>query len=124
MPLYATLCSSCAQPGTVFRRVADRDNLPLCSCGGRVDRIITAPYISPDIEPYVSPASGRVISSREQRKDEMERLGFRTYEPGVERDIENNRKRAQEKALEPIHKSVDDLVTSLNVAGKLENINV
>lgn len=124
MPIYATLCRSCEVSGTVFRAIADRDNLDPCSCGGELYRVLTPTYLAVEIEPYISPASGKLISSREQRKEEMTRLGFITHEPGIEKDIANNRKRAQEEALKPIHETVDQIVTSLNTAGKLENINV
>lgn len=124
MPLYATLCRSCESSGSVFRTIADRDNLDPCSCGGELYRVLTPTFLSTEIEPYISPVSGKLISSREQRKDEMTRLGYRTWEPGVDKDVANNRKRAQEEALKPIHDTVDQIVTSLNTAGKLENINV
>jgi hypothetical protein len=124
MPIYATLCRSCQSSGSVFRAIVDRDNLPNCSCGGVLDRVLTAAAVRGDITPYVSPASGQLISSREQRKQEMDRLGYRTWEPGVDKDIAANKKRAQEEALKPIHETVDKIVTSLNTAGKLENINV
>ena len=124
MPIYATLCSSCAESSTVFRHVADRNDLPSCGCGGNLCRVLSPPMLSVDIEPYVSPASGELITSRKQRTEEMTRLGFRTYEPGMKKDIARNRAEAQEKALAPILKGVDEIVTSLNTAGKLENLDV
>jgi hypothetical protein len=53
----------------------------------------------------------------------MTKGGYITWEPGLDKDIARNKIEQQEKALKPIHDTVDQLVTSLNTAGKLENSN-
>jgi hypothetical protein len=77
-----------------------------------------------EFEPYVSPATGKLVSSWTQRKEEMTRAGYVTYEPGMKEDIARNKAAAEAKTMAKIEKSVDELVTSLNTSGKLENFNV
>lgn len=124
MPFYATLCLVCAEENTIFRTIKTRDDGLICPCGGVLVRVLTPPMLAPDIEPYISPASGKLISSRKQRTEEMTRLGYRTVEPGVRADVARNRKAAEDKAFEPIAKTIEETVTALNNLGKLENNNV
>lgn len=120
MPIYATQCKACAIEGTVFRKIDDRDNLPPCPCGGELFRLITKSFVRGGFEPYISPATGQVIDSWTKRREEMSKNGYITWEPGLDRDIAQKRVEQQEKALKPIHDTVDQIVTSLNTAGKLE----
>lgn len=124
MPLYATLCKACARESSLFRKIDERDNLPACDCGGELCRLITPNFVRGDFEPYISPATGQYIDSRTKRHEEMTRHGYRTYEPGMDKDIARNRVEQQQKALKPIHDTVDQVVTHLNNAGKLENFDV
>lgn len=121
MPLYPLKCKSCEARIDVFRTIAERNDLPNCICGGDFERILVAPAVRGEIEPYESPITGEVIDSREKRREEMKRHGYIDYEPGMRKDVERNRVREQEKAMEPINKTVDEIVTAMNVAGKLEN---
>jgi hypothetical protein len=123
MPIYATCCKTCALEGSVFRKIDVRDELPPCPCGGELYRLITKSFVQGSFEPYISPASGQVIDSWSKRREEMSKGGYITWEPGLDKDIARNKIEQQEKALKPIHDTVDQLVTSLNTAGKLENSN-
>lgn len=123
MPLYTTLCSECAKRQHIFRRIADRDSLPDCECGGYLSRIIEAPTVRGDLEPYVSPASGKLINSYSARRDDMKRGGYIDFEPGLYQHAERKRKENLEKAIQPALNAVDDLVTAMNVTGKLETQN-
>lgn len=123
MPLYAIKCSVCDFEGTIFRRVAERDELPTCDCGASVSRIISAPMVQPDIVPYQSPNGGQWVNSRAQRRDDLARSNAIEWEPGIDRDIARNRRSEQEKAFRPIADAVDRIVTEMAVTGKLETTN-
>lgn len=123
MPLYHLQCAGCAAETDVFRRIEERDNLPSCSCGASFQRVIQAPAVVGEIEPFISPASGRWITSRQERKADMKAHGFIDLEPGAREQIARNRRYQQEKAFEPISAAVDETITQLNVCGKLENLN-
>lgn len=52
-------------------------------------------YIQGDIEPYESMVTGRIISSRKEHRDELERTGCRVYEGREQEEKEAARYRAQ-----------------------------
>lgn len=124
MPLYAIKCKDCSAEEQIFRKIAERDSLPPCYvCGGDVERLIQAPAVVPDIPHYVSPATGRLITSRAERREDLKASGSIAWEPGIEKDIARNRVHQQEKAFEPISRAVDEIVAGMNAAGKLETTN-
>ena len=124
MPLYQVKCDVCKAASDIFRRIAERDRLPNCACGGSLSRLVSAAAVRGEIEPFVSPYSGKVIHSRTQRRDDMRRGGYIDLEPGAERQISRRRKELQEAEMKPINDLVDNIVTEMNVTGKLETLNV
>ena len=67
MPIYATKCSCCGKKEDVFLPVARYKELPEC-CGKMVDRVITAPTVLADIQPYRSMITGEMITSRSEHR--------------------------------------------------------
>lgn len=45
----------------------------------------STPYVQADIPDYVSPASGKLVSGRKQRREDMKRTGSRPWE-GIEQE--------------------------------------
>lgn len=126
MPLYSLRCKSCGRPnGDIFRSVEERDlNLPSCEgCSGQTYRQITPTFIRTDIESYVSPTSGKLISSRAQRKEDLLQTNHFEWEPGVDKDISRRRQEKIEESLLPIDHAVDQIVTAMSTSGKLDNLN-
>lgn len=95
--------------------------MPECLCGGILSRQISAPFVSVDIPAYVSPASGRVISSRTQMRDDLARTGHIMNEPGLKNDISRWKTESDEKAFAPVAAAVDATVTSLVNSGSIES---
>ena len=121
MPLYETRCKACSDKDTLWRRIADRDNLPACRfCQGEVERIISAPQVIPEIAPFTSPNSDKLISSRAQWREDLKRSGAIAWEPGLYDDIARNREHEKEKAFKPIADAVDKAVAEAVACGKLE----
>jgi len=87
-------------------------------------RILTPVTVRADIQPYESPVTGKWIESRAQRDEELARTGKIIAEPGWKNDVLRNREAQREKDFAPIAKGVDEVVTSLNNLGQLENLNV
>lgn len=122
MPLYSTLCEDCDAKASIWRRVADRDVLPNCDkCNGVLIRVVSAPYIAPDIQSYISPATGKVINSRVQMRDDLERSGHIMREPGIEKDIQRNKQYRADEAFKPLEAAVDAAVNQAVVSGALES---
>lgn len=106
----------------IYRKIADRDNLPTCFCGATVERVITAPMVS--IFPgYESPVDGRPITSRRERDNDLRQAKAYEWEPGIEKDIARKKQYNLESSNAEIGKAVDDVVRDLNNCGKLENLN-
>lgn len=122
MPIYTVQCKKCEIRDTIWRKVDDRDqNLPIC-CEEEMSRIIVAPLLAPDFpESYVSPASGKLITSRNSQRDDLKRNGMLILEPGLKADVKMNREREKEKAFAPIAATVDEKVRELVQIGKIES---
>lgn len=111
MPLYDVECSGCKRRDTLFRKIAEMDNLPECSCGGTVYRCISAPMLaSVNIEPFISPGTGKVIDSKTAYKEDLKRSGAIPWEPGLKEQVARNRLHEQEKAFAPISHAVDEAI--------------
>lgn len=87
MPLYEFRC---AEHGhfELFRRMAESgEPAPCPQCGAIGSRYFrTPPPVFGDYPPYVSPASGRVISGRREREEDFRRTNTRPYEVGEWKD--------------------------------------
>ena len=81
--IYESACLKCGAYHTYVRKVADYLDTPEC-CGQKTDkRLFTAPMMRADIAPwdaFVSPATGKTISSYAQRREDMKASGCRDYE--------------------------------------------
>lgn len=108
MPSYESVCLKCGKYHTYVRKVADYLETPYC-CGTKTDkRLLSAPMMRPDIAPwdaYESPATGKLISSYQQRREDMKASGCRDYEGREAEDRHVARQKlydeeAQEKQLD------------------------
>jgi hypothetical protein len=75
MPLYATKCPVCQKKEDIFLTLARYNDLPQC-CGVTVERIITAPHVVADIQPYKSMITGEMITSRSQHRSHLKQHGM------------------------------------------------
>lgn len=125
MPTYQIKCKACRKEDIIYRTVDKRDeNLPLCvACKSETVRIISLPMIAPDIQPFKSPNGDYMVNSRTQWKNDLAKSNAIAWEPGLDKDIAKKKAENQEKAFEPIAKAVDQIVTEMNVSGKLETDN-
>lgn len=74
MPLYRVRCSVCETEQDLYRSFKDYNNLPDC-CGSRMQRVICAPMVINDIEPYRSMVTGEIINSRSRHKEHLKDHG-------------------------------------------------
>lgn len=84
MPIYATQCPQCGARQDVFRALKDYDDMPEC-CGVKVERVISAPYVVTDIQPYRSMVTGEIISSRSHHRAHLKQHG--KIEVGTEKNF-------------------------------------
>ena len=74
MPIYAVHCNQCGKDDDIYRTVAKYDDLPEC-CGQRMERIICAPQVIADIDPYISQIDGSLITSRSKHREHLQAHG-------------------------------------------------
>ena len=75
MPLYDIRCVTCGKTDSVYRRVAEYNDLPEC-CGVKMERVLSAPTVIADIQPYKSMATGEMIDSRTKHKRHLKAHGL------------------------------------------------
>lgn len=88
-----------------------------------MSRILVAPAVQTDIEPYVSPVSGKVINSRSERRKELKAGGYMEWEPGIKEQVEKKRRANEEAFTKQLDSAVDAVVCEMAVTGKLETAN-
>lgn len=80
MPVYEASCPKCGAHHEYIRSVANYLDTPEC-CGVKTDkRIFSPPMGMVDIPAYESPASGKWITSRSERREDFKRTGTREWE--------------------------------------------
>jgi hypothetical protein len=98
MPLYTFKCGSCGSTVSEFRKINERNHLPLCAFGHSalpMPRIIEAPAVQADLPGYTSPIDGRWIEGRRARAEDLKRNGCRPWE-GMEAEKKEAERRANE----------------------------
>jgi hypothetical protein len=74
MPIYAMKCP-CGHTEDIVRTVARmNEDLPE-HCGQPMSRMIVAPMVAADIQPYRSMCDGSMITSRSQHREHLRRHG-------------------------------------------------
>ena len=120
MPMYEIRCGVCSKQETIFRKMSEYETLPVC-CGRRTSRVISAPAVHTDITPFISPATGKIINSKTALREDLKVSRCIHPEPGIEKDIKRWGEESREKAFAPIAAGVDQVVTQLVAAGKIES---
>jgi len=73
MPIYAMKCHSCGHEEEIVRSVSRmNEDLPKC-CDMTMQRMIVAPMVVADIQPYQSMCDGSWITSRSQHREHLRR---------------------------------------------------
>jgi len=94
VPIYESECQQCGRRHEYVRPVAACGDTPEC-CGSPTEkRIFSAPAGFPDIPAYESPASGKWITSRAERREDFKRTGTREWE-GLESEKRESEKQKQ-----------------------------
>jgi hypothetical protein len=82
--IYEAVCMSCGKYHTYIRKAVDYLDTPVCECGTKTEkRLLSAPMTRMDIQPwdaFESPATGKMITSYAQRREDMKASGCRDYE--------------------------------------------
>jgi putative FmdB family regulatory protein len=112
MPRYQYFCEDCGNFDRIMR-VADHVRELSCDCGRRAKQVITAPIVVIPAHmsatggiSYESPATGNIITSERDRRNDLAVSGCIEYDPGMRQDVDR-RKAEEDKALDA---AVDETV--------------
>ena len=116
MPLYEFKC----EDGHIFDeflKMDDYDNPMTCQCGKPAKRQITATMINCDIpnwDRYISPTTGRLITSYKERKRDMQESNCVDYDPGMKAAAARKRQDADKAIDKSIDETVDKAIDSMS----------
>lgn len=102
MPQYVYRCPQCETRFEAVLPVSLRHSVSCGQCGVKGEIVIMPAAVRTDIsEPFISPGTGKVISSRAQLAEDLRRSGCHLREPGEEKDTARTRREiaAKEEAL-------------------------
>ena len=101
MPVYESLCRECGKVHEYIRRAENYLDTPLC-CGYQTQKVIlTAPMGYCENIHYQSPITGRPITTKQARIEDLKRNNCRPWE-GMEQEVKvaQQRAKAEEKAFD------------------------
>ena len=116
MPLYEFKC----EDGHVFDeflKMADYDNPMTCSCGKPAKRQITATMLNMDIpnwDRYISPSTGKLITSYKDRKRDMKDSGCIDNDPSMKQNAERIRKQKETDLDKKIDETVEKQIGAMS----------
>ena len=105
MPTYEAVCMKCGKYHEYIRSMSKSSDTPMCCEHPTEKRILSSPMGIVDIPAYESPATGRWITSRSERREDFKRSGCREWE-GIAAEKQEAAKQkqyeeeAQDKALD------------------------
>lgn len=113
MAIYPYKCEFCGKVEEVHQRISEYSKNPITpSCDGRpMRRVITAPMVVPDYQPFQSHIDGTVINSRSEQREYMARNGLVVYDDALASGVVDKKKEIAAQAVADIK---TDLVESLH----------
>lgn len=115
MPTYIFEC----EQGHRFEKVlpvSQYNDPQTCECGSTAQRKTVPTMLSPDIanwDSYVSPATGDLITSKKQRKEDMKRSGCVDYEPSLRDEFKRKERENELKLDKQLDQTVDSIFESM-----------
>lgn len=109
MPIYVYECKG-GHRFDLYLPLKDYNTTQKCECGEDANRKTVPTMISPDIAPwdhYISPASGKLITSHKERRQDMKESGCVDYEPSLRKDYQKNQRNEEMKLEKAIDETVD-----------------
>lgn len=98
MPIYEYLCD-CGKEFDRYLPLSNYLDKQYCECGKVAAKVIRTPPLGfvEKFEAYDSPIDGRIISSKQQRVEDLARSGCIPYDPEMKKDTVRRQEEAQKK---------------------------
>jgi len=71
MPTYTYKCKDCEKVMDAFRSIEERNDCPVCGCGGKTEKCIVPTQVQPQMPGYECPVTGEYVTSRRRRVEIM-----------------------------------------------------
>jgi len=114
MPTYTAQCSACQFRFAIYRKIDHRNDPANCEkCQAPAYRVLDAPRIVADYEPYSCPITGKEIRGRRQHEENLKQHGCRVYEPGELEEHKRYRAKEEEAHLDKLADAAADLALTL-----------
>lgn len=120
MPIYEFECEKGHRFDRLLKLEQYRDPQQ-CECGSRARKIITPTMINCDMQSwdsYISPVSGKLITSYKDRKRDMEEHGCVDYEPSLKKHVTKHMETEDAKLEKRMDETVEQLIESMPVRKK------
>lgn len=113
MPIYDYKCEK-GHRHEIFHKIADTDTVRRCAtCGGVLQRMLSAPRVYGDYPGYNCPVTGRWVEGRRAHQENLKQRGCRLLEPG-ETEAARSRIAADERAFDQsVEQTVEEFVAGL-----------
>lgn len=121
MPIYAHVCDN-GHAFDLLLRFSELDELQACVCGRPATRVICAPriFVAPDIC-YDSPVTGKPITSKQARIEDLARTESVEYDPGMKQDYQRRVQESERQLDKSVDEHVDRAIAQMP-ARKLERL--
>lgn len=114
MPLYTYQCHDCSRRIDAFRKVADRDECPVCPrCSGATFKAVTAAAVVADYPGYNCPITGAWIEGRKAHEVNLAKHGCRVLEAGETSKVDAEKRRADEESYRETEATVGAQIASM-----------
>lgn len=117
MPLYTYRCENGHQFDRILR-LKDYLSKQICDCGAETKKLILPTMINCDIAPwdrYISPVSGKPITSYRERREDMKKHDCVDYEPSLKGHITKHMHDEDAKLERAMDETVEREVESMPV---------
>lgn len=114
MPTYEYLCEE-GHRFERFLKLRDYKTPQVCDCGRDSRKIISIPMLNCDIKPwesYISPSTGRNITSYKERRQDMADSGCIDYEPlssHTTKHMETEDRKLEKAMDETVEKTISEM---------------
>jgi len=108
MPLYTYRCKNGHQFDRILK-LKDYRNPQVCKCGEQAERKIMPTMVNCDMQPwdrYISPVSGKPITSYKERREDMKKHDCVDYEPSMRKHQTKHMNDEEDK----LEKAMDETV--------------
>jgi len=130
MPIYEYKCKN-GHKFDAFLKVSDYSKEQHCDCCGEIGvKQLSLPMVHVDIPAYQSPSSGKWITSRTERREDLKRTNCVEYEPSMVQEVEKKRKVEDRELDKKIDEHVETTISKMStreqeqLGSELESLDI